>query len=342
MSRTYRMNPSPRLPSIATTMIAAKRFTATIAATKLVVTKLIASRTIAINMISTKIAASLLLIAGSAGASDLLVFSQPEIRLWPNGAPGSPANASAETWNPSTDGFHRVTNIHNPSMVVFLPPKDKANGTAVVICPGGGHQYLVMDLEGSLVAEWLNSMGVAAFVLKSRLAHAPGSTYKVEEHSLADAQRAIRIIRSRAAEWKIKPNRVGIMGFSAGGEIAALAETRFGAVEPKSSDPIDSLGSRPDFAVLGYPGIRADSLTVPKDTPPTFLVVADDDRPSVAVAAYYSKLKAQAIPAEVHIYSKGGHGFGMTGRTPAFRELPVSHWPEQLQAWLAGLGLLAP
>jgi acetyl esterase/lipase len=275
-----------------------------------------------------------------AGAADILTFSQPEIRLWPNGAPGSVGITSPETWNPSTDGFHRVTNINNPSVVAFLPPKSKANGLAVVICPGGGHQYLVMDLEGSLVAERLNSMGIAAFVLKSRLAHAPGSKYTVEGDSLLDAQRAIRLIRSRAAEWNIKTDRVGIMGFSAGGEIAALAETKFDSVQPKPSDPIDGLSSRPDFAVLGYPGIRAESLIVSKNTPPTFMVVADDDHPAAAVAAYYSKLKAQGIPAEVHIYAKGGHGFGMTGRTPAFRDLPVSRWPEQLQAWLVDRGLL--
>jgi acetyl esterase/lipase len=289
-----------------------------------------------------RVVAVLLLVAGSACATDSLTFSQPEIRLWPNGAPGSEGITSPEKWNPSTDGFHRVTNIHNPSIVVFLPPEGKANGSAVVICPGGGHSYLVMDLEGSLVAERLNSMGIAAFVLKSRLARAEGSTYKVEEHSLLDAQRALRVIRSRAAEWKINPGRVGIMGFSAGGEIAALAETRFDAVEPKPSDPIDRLSSRPDFAVLGYPGIRPGNLTVQKNTPPTFMVVASDDRPAAAVADYYSKLKAQGVPAEVHIYTKGGHGFGMTGRTPAFLKLPVSHWPEQLQAWLTDMGLLGP
>jgi acetyl esterase/lipase len=149
----------------------------------------------------------LMLIAGPACADDKLLFSRPEIRLWPNGAPGSEGNSSVETWNPSTDGFHRVTNINDPSMVVFLPPKGEANGAAVVICPGGGHQYLVMDLEGSMVAERLNSMGIAAFVLKSRLARAPGSKYTVEGHSLLDAQRAIRMIRSRAAEWNIKRRR---------------------------------------------------------------------------------------------------------------------------------------
>src|ERR1700722_10764174 len=161
----------------------------------------------------TKLLAGFLLVACPAGAADVLTFSQPEIRLWPNGAPGSEGITSPETWNRSTDVFHRVTNINNPSMVAFLPPKGKANGLAVVICPGGGHQYLVMDLEGSLVAERLNSMGIAAFVLKSRLAHAPGSKYTVEGHALPDAQRAIRMIRSRAKEWNINPGRVGIMGF---------------------------------------------------------------------------------------------------------------------------------
>jgi acetyl esterase/lipase len=289
-----------------------------------------------------KILAALLLAAGAAAAADSLAFSQPEIRLWPHGAPGSEGKTAPPTWNPSTDGFHRITNINDPSIVVFLPPKDRANGAAVIICPGGGHQYLVMDLEGSFVAERLNAMGIAAFVLKSRLARAPDSTYKVEEHSLRDAQRAIRLIRSRAAEWRVRTDRVGIMGFSAGGEIAALAETRFASVDPNPSDPIDSQDSRPDFAVLGYPGIRAESFTIPKNTPPTFMVVADDDRPAAAVAAYYGKLKAQGIPAEVHIYAKGGHGFGMTGRTPAFRDLPVAHWPEQFQAWMSSRGLLAP
>ncbi len=286
------------------------------------------------------VAAGLLFAPGSATAADSLSFSQPEIRLWPNGAPGSAGSISPETWNPSTDGFHRVTNIHQPSLTVFLPPKDKANGTAVVVCPGGGHQYLVMDLEGSLVAERLNAMGVAVFILKSRLAKAPGSTYTVEGHSLPDAQRAIRLVRSRAAEWHIKPDRVGIVGFSAGGEIAALAETKFATVEPKPGDPIDSLSSRPDFAVLAYPAIKPESLTVPKNTPATFMVVANDDNLAAATPAYYAKLKAQGIQAEVHIYLKGGHGFGMTGRTPAFRELGVSHWPEQLQAWLTETGFL--
>jgi len=273
---------------------------------------------------------ALFLSIAPAFAGDALSLAHPEIPVWPNGAPGSEGNTSAEKWNPSTDGFHRVTNINNPSITVFLPPKAEASGAAVIVCPGGGHRYLVMDLEGSMVAERLNSMGIAAFVLKSRLARAPGSTYKAED-SLADAQQALRLVRSRASEWNIKANRVGIMGFSAGGEIAALAETRFTGPE-----------TRPDFAVLAYPGVRPDGMAVPKETPPTFLVVADDDPLATAAAAYYGKLKAQSIPAELHIYAKGGHGFGMTGRTTEFRTLDVSHWPEALQAWLSFSGFLKP
>jgi len=297
------------------------------------------------NLISKPLlaAACLLLNGASAGASDALQFPNPEIRLWPNGAPGSEGITSPETWNPSPDGFHRLTNINFPSILVFLPPKDAANGTAVLIFPGGGDRYLVMDLEGSMVAARLNAMGITAFVLKYRLARAPGSTYTVENHSLRDAQRALRVIRSRAPEWGVKPDRLGIMGFSAGGEIAALAETRFDDVKPVPGDPIDGQDSRPDFSVLAYPGVRTGNLTVPKDAPPTFLVVANDDSAhAAAAAAFYSKLNAQGVQAEIHIYLTGGHGFGMTGRTPAFAALPVSHWPDQLQSWLAAAGFLGP
>jgi acetyl esterase/lipase len=273
-------------------------------------------------------------------ADDSIQFREPEIHLWSNGAPGSQGQTAAETWNPSTDGFHRVTNIHDPSITVFLPPQNKANGAAFIVCPGGGHAYLVMDLEGSLVAHKLKEMGVAAFVLKSRLARAPGSKYKVEVESLADAQRAIRLVRSRAREWRVDPGRVGIMGFSAGGELAALAETRFQPADPGAADPIDRAGSRPDFVVLGYPGIHPANLTVPENTPPNFIVVANDDSLSAAAAEYYGKLKAAKVPAELHIYLTAGHGFGMTGRTPAFASLPVSHWPDQLHQWMTALGFL--
>lgn len=283
----------------------------------------------------------LLVATPPVSGEDSITFTQPVVKLWPNGAPGSEGKTAPETWNPSTDGFHRVTNIHDPSLTVFLPPADKANGAAVIICPGGGHQYLVMDLEGSLVAEKLNAMGVAAFILKSRLSRAPGSTYTIEGHSLPDAQRAIRLVRSRAAEWNIKPDRIGIMGFSAGGTLAALTATRFEQVSAQVTDPLEAVSPRPDFVVQVYGGLRDENLTIPAKTPPTFLVVAGDDSPAASMAAYYAKLKAQNIPAELHIYGKGGHGFGMTGRTPAFKELPAAAWPNALQAWLSNSGFTA-
>jgi endo-1,4-beta-xylanase len=265
----------------------------------------------------------------SLAAEDSLRFTQPEVPLWSDtelgATPGGP-----EKWNPSTDGFHRITNIHKPSMFVFLPPKEKANGAAVVICPGGAHRYLVMDLEGSLVAERLNAMGIAAFVLKSRLSRAEGSTYKTDVHSLQDAQRALRIVRTRAGEWNVDPGRVGIMGFSAGGEIAALAATR-------ESEP----AARPDFAVLVYAAVPPD-MPLAKTPPPMFLTVAGDDSLAGRTVDLYQKLKPAGVPAELHIYEHAGHGFGMTGRTPEFRQWPVSHWPEQLERWLSDRKLLSP
>ena len=273
-------------------------------------------------------------------AEDALRFSQPEIKLWTPAELEAAPSGSPEKWNPSTDGFHRITDVSVPSLFVVLPPKEKATGTAVVICPGGGHRYLVMDLEGSLVAEKLNAMGIAAFVLKSRLSRAENSPYKTEIHSLQDVQRAIRIVRSRASEWSVDPAKVGIMGFSAGGELAALAETRFTDAAPGSNDALNRTSARPDFAVLCYPALGNASAGITKDTPPTFMVVASDDTFAVPVATYYSKLKAAGVPAEAHIYTKGGHGFGMTGRNAEFRKLPVSSWPDRLQEWLSDQNFL--
>jgi endo-1,4-beta-xylanase len=198
-----------------------------------------------------------------------------------------------------------------------------------------------MDLEGSLVAERLNAMGIAAFILKSRLSRADGSTYQTDVHSLQDAQRAIRIVRSRAREWNVDPGRVGIMGFSAGGEIAALAGTRDGEPTANAPNPVDRLNARPDFAVLVYAALPRE-MPLAKTTPPMFLTVAGDDALAPRLADLYQKLKAAGVPAELHIYEHGGHGFGMTGRTPEFRQWPVSHWPEQLERWFSDRKLLGP
>jgi len=265
-----------------------------------------------------------------------------EIRLWPNGAPGSEGKTAAEVVEaPNKDhGYLKVTGVHQPSLTVFLPPADKATGAGMIIAPGGGHAFLNFDQEGTYVAEYLNSIGVAAFVLKYRLAREPGSTYKIEEHALADGQRAIRMLRYRASEWNLNPARVGIMGFSAGGEVAALAATRFDAGKPDATDPIERQSSRPDFDALIYPGIRANTHTIPKEMPVTFLLCADNDRgPSTALSALYPMLKAAGVQTEVHVYATGGHGFGINPNTrnpsPA-----ATTWQLRLGDWLKQIGML--
>jgi len=277
-----------------------------------------------------------ILVSGLALAAD-----RPEVPLWTNGAPGSEGKTAKEVDEaPNKDhGYLKVTSVHNPSITVFLPPREAATGAAMVIAPGGGHQFLNFDQEGTNVAAYLNSIGVAGFVLKYRLAREPGSTYKIEEHALADAQRAIRLIRSRAQEWNVNSARVGIMGFSAGGEVAALASTRFDAGKSDSADPIDRLISRPDFDALIYPGIRAENYTIPKDMPVTFMLCADNDKgPSTALAGLYLMLKAAGIKTELHVYASGGHGFGINPNTKS-RSPVATTWQLRLGDWLGDIGM---
>ena len=255
-----------------------------------------------------------------------------EIRLWQNGAPGSEGVTATEVFQmPANSSLpSKFTVVHYPSIYVFLPPKEKANGGAVVIAPGGGHSQLVIDKEGWDIADWLNKNGFAAFVLKYRLAKAPDSHYTVQEHALADAARAMRMVRSRAREWNLDSSRIGFMGFSAGGEVAALIETRFDAGDSKAADPVDRVSSRPDFAVVVYPGFQPGVISVPKNAPPTFLVCADNDRSHVVVTTnLYLDLEKQGVPSELHIYASGGHGFGMR---PS--KLPVATWPDRLREWM--------
>jgi putative heme-binding domain-containing protein len=271
-----------------------------------------------------------------------LAFAQDpkSIPLWSNGAPGSEGKGSAEKSVDSGQGksqHRRVSSIHKPSITVFLPPKDKATGAAVVICPGGGHRYLSIDHEGYDVARWLNSQGVAGIVLKYRLANEEGSSYKVDVHALADVQRAVRLVRGRANDWDIDPTRVGVMGFSAGGELAILSGTRFEPASQGASDPVDRQSSRPDFLALIYPGGRQRTADVSKDTPPSFLAVADDDKACADVCiAYYQALKKAGVSGELHLYARGGHGFGM-----ADRPIPITGWTTRLREWLGDRGYLA-
>jgi len=291
-----------------------------------------------------RILAGLMVCFASAafGASSAYEMKGQTVLLWPNGAPGSEGKTAPERWieGATPDAFHRVTDIHKPSITVYLPDKSKATGAAFVIAPGGGHRYLVMDLEGELVAQRLQAMGVAAFVLKNRLAKAEGSTYKADVESVADMQRAVRMVRERAKAWGVNPERVGVMGFSAGGYLAAVAANRFDAGRRDSTDPVERMSSRPDFAVLGYPGIAGWNIPIAKDAPPTFIFVNSDDNLSVAAAEYYLAVKKAGQTAEMHIFRLGGHGVGMTGRTAGFAKMPESHWPELLQEWMRDLGYL--
>lgn len=258
--------------------------------------------------------------------------------LWPQGAPGSEARKD----EPEKIEGDRVSNIHHPSLTVYLPPKDKATGTAIIVVPGGGHRFLVMRHEGYNVGEWLAARGVAAFVLKHRLgrdAAAPEgqSPYQWDVHGLADGQRALRLVRSRAAEWSLDPERVGMLGFSAGGEIAFLAAMRAAPGDPTAADPIDRESARPSFQALIYPG-KSGLIQPETGAPPVFLAAGYNDRPDISegLADVYLRFKRAKVPAELHLYATAGHGFGLreTNTTPA------GAWPERLLEWLADLKML--
>ena len=252
-----------------------------------------------------------------------------EVALWPNGAPGSEGQAGKELVQPRdvTHAYIRLSQVNNPSLLVYLPPKGKATGAAVVIAPGGGHSFLAMDVEGYEVVDWLNSHGIAGFILKYRLAREPNSHYMVIGNALPDSERAVRLVRARAKEWGVDPTRVAFMGFSAGGELAALMETRFDAGNAEAADPVDRFSSRPDLSLIVYPGFRLDEISsVPKDAPPAFLVCATDDPGHVVTTTnLYLLLQKAKIPAEMHLYEKGGHGFGMRDKGAA-----VTHWNDRL------------
>lgn len=260
-------------------------------------------------------------------ASDAFQTKAPMIPVWPGVAPGSEGKTSPERWieGATPDQFHRVTDIHKPSLTIYLPPAGKATGAAFVIAPGGGHRYLVVDLEGELVAKKLNEMGIAAFVLRSRLSKAEGSTYKAEVESLADVQQSLRVVRSRAKEWRVNPAKVGVMGFSAGGYLAALAE--------------NAADDRPDFTVLGYPGFGQAKPEISPKAPPTFIFVNDDDPLATGAGEYYLALRKAKVSAEFHVFRQGGHGVGATGRAPGFEKLGTAKWPELLGIWMTDLGL---
>jgi len=266
------------------------------------------------------------------------------VPLWADGAPGSEARQAEKErvdWRQEPAlVFPIVYNIHNPSVTPFLPEAGKATGAAVIIAPGGGHMFLTVDREGYDLGRWLADRGIAAFVLKYRLARdkAGNSPYKTTVEPVADGQRAIRLVRSRAAAWGLNPHRIGILGFSAGGVPVMGAVLHFDAGNPAAADPVERESSRPDFQALIYAEVPRGDFAVPKDAPPAFLCCAFDDTGKAApLANLFLKYKAANIPTEVHIYNEGGHGFGVRSDRP---QLPISTWSARLVDWLGDIGML--
>jgi acetyl esterase/lipase len=262
----------------------------------------------------------------------------PEIPLWANGAPGSEGLNTQEKLEMVDNGRdRRVSNVINPTIAVYQPAADKATGAALIIAPGGGHRFLSFDSEGHGVAKWAASVGITGVVLKYRLRAAEGASFQVEKHVLADAQRAIRMVRHRAAEWKINPARVGMVGFSAGGEVAALSAVRFDGGVADAPDPVERMNSRPDFVALLYPGLPRITPRATKEMPPMFLCAAHDDRANISegLAEYYLEVKRLGVPVELHLFTGGGHGFGIKNRP-----FPITEWPARLRDWMGHLGLL--
>ncbi|HEY3282584.1 MAG TPA: alpha/beta hydrolase [Armatimonadota bacterium] len=286
----------------------------------------------------------LVAIAALAALSASEARADPTVELlWPKGAPGAVGTQEED----------------KPSLTLFLPEAAKATGTAVVVLPGGGYGGLATDHEGFQIGRWLNSLGVAAFMVKYRVApryHHPAP--------LQDAQRALRTVRSRAAEWGIDPRKIGVWGFSAGGHLASTAGTHFDAGKPSSGDPIERASCRPDFLILSYPVISleqpythtgsrdnllgkepdpkllhslSNETQVTKETPPTFLfhTTADPVVPVENSVAFYLALRKAGVPAEMHLYQEGPHGVGLAQSDPV-----LSSWPGRLADWLRVRGLL--
>lgn len=259
-----------------------------------------------------------------------------EIFLWPNGAPGSAGRNLKENVR-MVDGEHIVSDINNPAIIPYIPTANMATHAAVIIAPGGGHKELWMDHEGYSPAQWFREHGIAAFILKYRLALGENSAYTIDRDELADMQRAIRLVRSRAKEWNIDPSKIGVIGFSAGGELAGLAGMHFTKVNPEAKDPVDQQSDRPDFQGLIYPG-NNERLEVSKDSPPVFIAGGYKDAPAISegIATLYLKYKKAAIPAELHIYAAAPHGFGIRKANTG----AVTAWPEEFRLWLLDLGIL--
>jgi acetyl esterase/lipase len=277
---------------------------------------------------------------------------QVQLPIWPGAVPDAIAAPKAEAVGAAAGhgGWVQVTDVSRPTMTVY-PPRGRNSGAAVVVFPGGGFRVLAMDLEGTEICDWLTARGIACVLLKYRV---PGGNHHWDEkcqcsitpkvpRALQDAQRTIKLVRSRARELNIDPDKIGVIGFSAGGYLVAQTSNIF-APAYKTVDAVDKLSSRPDFAIALYPGhlCRAGgrfdaSIHVTRQTPPTFLLQAWDDPvdPICNSTLYARELDKAGVPAEVHLFAKGGHAFGLRDK-----EHPVSSWPSLVENWLEDIGIL--
>jgi acetyl esterase/lipase len=258
--------------------------------------------------------------------------AQQVIPLWEKGAPGFEARRAEPEQH--QDWWYK--NIHNPSLTVFAPPQGKANGTAVIVAAGGGHRELVFNPEGVEPAQYLASLGVTAFALKYRLFREPGSKYTID-NTAEDIRRAMRTVRARAAEWNLDRNRIGVMGWSAGGEVAALVAYPPGGGDASAGDPIERVSARPDFQILIYPGPLGIPAKVPANAPPLFLLgAADDEYVAGVLFDLTRKYRDAGASLETHIYAQGKHAFNMGQRS---QYVSIRHWPQRLAEWLEDRGL---
>jgi acetyl esterase/lipase len=291
-----------------------------------------------------------LLAAFGAGSVALGGSVSEPIPLWPKGAPDEKGNVGEEhdTTKPN-DGLVasqrviRLGNVSQPTLTLYRPAKEKDSGAAVVVCPGGGYSILAMDLEGTEICEWLNSIGATGVLLKYRVPARPGD----EKHilPLQDAQRALGLVRFHAKQWNLEPNRIGVVGFSAGGHLTAYLSTHFDKRAYEPVDEADQVSCRPDFSMPIYPAYLvlkdqdnklAPDLNVTANTPPTFLIQAEDDGIHVENSLfYYLALKKAKVPAELHLYASGGHGYGLRPSAQT-----VTTWPKRAEEWMRGLGVL--
>jgi acetyl esterase/lipase len=296
--------------------------------------------------------AARILLLVAAIASLPLSAANKAIPIWPNGAPGTaPSPAAEKDTTTAKDDLVagrpvvRLTNVSNPTITLYRPPKRVDTGTSIVVFPGGGYHILALDLEGTEICEWLNSIGITGVLLKYRVPEPQAQPPYAAP--LQDAQRAISLVRRHAKAWHLNPNKVGVLGFSAGGNLAAELSNRFETRTYAQVDDADRESCRPNLAVLIYPAYLtanagkdatrlAPELHVTANTPPTFLVQTEDDPVHVENSlVYYRALKDAKVPAEMHLYSTGGHGYGLR-RT----HKPVTGWPELAEHWLRTSGFL--